>query len=247
MKNEKLRTSNIILKALNEDYYVLKAENGVYDVRNTHLTPDSGWSGYFRVYCKASMKKSVIFNDKKYTNVSLLLDAVKEYNNSLFFPSMYYDPMYNKAYLEESKIDYYLKELGFSLSEKSIYNGSSYIYSNEFGKGMLRINVFPNREYKGNSDIAGELSLYFNENTCTHIEYKNGEDAVSYINSLITTTSSINIGCFLNVMRALRGELNKMTNAKVSDITNILDIKMKDYREEMIPILEKILEKLKEE
>jgi hypothetical protein len=142
---------------------------------------------------------------------------------------------------------YYLKELGFSLSENFVYNGSSYIYSNEFGKGMIRINIFPNREYKGDSDIAGELSLYFNENTCTHIEYKNGEDAVTYINSLITTTCSINVGCFLNVMRALRGELNKMTNAKVSDVTNILDIKTKDYREEMIPILEKILEKLKEE
>lgn len=243
MYNKDLKTSNIILNELNERYFVYasfshKKSEHLYCVMSaeTHCF-------IFCVNCVVRDKSCVLFNGVKYYNVDKLLDAVSEYNKSLFFPAECYYPDGNVSYCEEQKIDWYLSHvLGFSRGECGYGYLSKYVFKDKFGKVLTSI-LFEVEKDK----TCGNITKSFGDGSCV-IPFSNAEDAIKKINSLISCDCGILLSDSVSVLKNISGGFGSVGDSKINTISNILKgIEGVPAKEVLIDMLESVLLVLKED
>ena len=257
MQNEKLRTKNEILTTLNETYYVTKrwecARVQIPNAYDVYYRPEGGGLYFLcTLIAPNTRRKSVIFNDKEYDNIDTLLESVEEYNKTLMFPSRCYDPMYTVWAVESMKISWYLTEkLGMKMGKHDGGIGTSYYLNDNFGKTLFDIsfNMDYESQFKKDKDVnssAGTMVKHFG-NAYLTMTFSDAEDAISQLNSVITAELISNINSSFNVLENFSGNFSSMDNAKITSVEMILQGREKSYKDVVIPILEKLLNTLKNE
>ena len=252
--NEKFKSSNLILNTLNVKYWVYK--RGVFShvkkVDNTfdiYYRPEGGGLDYwFTIIAKPTMKKSVIFNDKSYTNIDTLLGDVEIFNKSLMFPSRCYDPMYMDWAREETKISWYLRKLGMKL------DGGGYSLKDVMGKEVIHLNFemnYNNRwggDYKERKDsTAGYILRSYGDSGWINLDFDNAEDAVAKINSLLSTQLITDINTDFDVLSKITGTFDSLKNANIESIELMLKGQKIKYRDKVLPILKQLVEAFESE
>lgn len=250
MVNEKLKTTNEILKVLNESYFVCKAYNGEKGEYDVYANDDKcGRQFVCRVIVSNTAKKSVIYNGAKYTNTDKLINDVKKFNDSLFFPADCYDPNLRKSYKEEQKINWYLTKV-LKMKHGSWEDGvrDKYVMQNVYGDPILTISYRMDYNYEDNEENTGSGLIYRGLNGGSFISqaFKDAKEAVNIINTIIGVESIVNLNNSMEALTNLKGGFDDMKNVKVETIETVLYGGGQKYKDKVIPILENLLKKLKE-
>ena len=250
MVNEKLKTTNEILKALNESYFVCKAYNGEKGEYDVYANDDKcGRQFVCRVIVSNTAKKSVIYNGVKYTNTEKWINEVNKFNDSLFFPADCYDPNFRKSCKEEQKINWYLTKV-LKMKRGSWEDGArdEYIMRNVYGDPILTISYRMDYNYGANEEDTGSGLIYSGLNGGSFISptFKDAEEAVNIINTIIGVESIVNLNNSMEVLTNLKGGFDDMKNVKVETFETVLYGGGQKYKDKVIPILENLLKKLKE-
>lgn len=137
MINTKLRTSNTMLKKINEQFPVMELF-GVGQTKTKFIiyeNIDGGWENVtldkMRYICDVDIdpanKKAVKWHDKEYTDVEVLMTDVFAYNDTLDFPAWTYNPQFAANYNNNAKIWWYLtKKLNFKDDKNDCYYIGNY-------------------------------------------------------------------------------------------------------------------------
>jgi len=247
--NKLFKSSNTLLSTLNTGYWVCKrndfAEEKVANLYDVYISPEGGGLDYFfSVTAKPTMKKSVIFNDKSYTDVDQLITDVTEYNKTLAFPSRCYDPMTLPYCNEERKIHWYLTNvIGMKMNWESNY--STYRLNNSMGDEIVCISF--DMDYR----TDGEKNKYSTSgrivrgihNAWVSLSFSNAEEAVSQINSLVSTQLIVDVNSGIEVLTRLSDSFSSLKDAEIQNIDMILSGQKEKYRDKVLPILRQLIEK----
>ena len=246
--NEHLKTSNEILKELNKIYFVCglfvntdKTKYMAYDM------PDGGGMNHvFTMTVKPSSKKSVEFNRKRYTDVKILLADVEEYNKTLPFPAKLYDPNMRSSYIDEARIVWYLTEkLGLKANVDNVYE-----VCNMYNEPIMHFSVKPKHWYDEEEkpkDNIGMIIRTIGQGSWISMGYTSAEDAIMQINSLIASEATINAMKSIDLIKNLDGGFSSLDDAKISSWQAWLSGNENKYKNTLIPVLEKLLNTLKNE
>lgn len=253
--NDDLKTSNVILKELNEKYFVTKTFNPTIPKEGgieylVYEEYDNIKMGNF--YCKVvkvgTAKKSILFNGRKYNSTGALLEAVEKYNSELPFPARLYDELSNKYHQTYAQIQWYLTEaIGFVKEFSEWREGDSFILKNVYGDAITKLSIA----------MDAEKDVYDRDTTSGNIikktgvgwiyfPFKDAEDAVSVINSIVSGEVIPTFNDLFEILSKMRGNFSNLDNAKYGDLQDFLNGTQKKYTEFIIPKLEELLVKLKE-
>lgn len=248
--NKYLKTSNVILNTLNENYYVSqqgiltgKGVKGVYDV---YAQPEGGGIDFLcSLTIKPTAKKSVIFNDKTYKDIDTLFADMDAFNKTRLFPSFCYDPMKYPHANEECKIDWYLRtKLGMTVHWNN--NLDTYCLRNATGDEIFRISYEMDYHRKNSNEkdvISGYLMRDLGGSSWVKLDFKDAEDAVSMINSFLSIQIVTDLNRHFDVLSKLSGSFNSLKDANIVSIENFLSGRKEDYREKVLPILKELISK----
>lgn len=249
MINERFKSrSNEVLNELIElGYYLTKPFTIDSNEHNgevwVYMTPTGGGLEYKFTVEIGSRKKSVEFNGNNYDNAESLLKAVDAWANGLMFPTNCYDPSYNKRYCTELKVHHVLNHIyGYEYNAES-FSMNSFVRRNSFGEVVSTLYL------KYNEDGSGQICKTYSRNTTsfTEVPFKDGEEAASIINSLLLIEASANMDDFITIVKNIDvNNIGSMKDAKTVDTTNFLNVKITDYKDEVLPKLEELVKKLKE-
>lgn len=249
MINERFKSrSNDVLNELIElGYYLTKPFTIDSDEHKgevwVYMTPTGGGLKYEFTVEVGSRKKSVEFNGNNYDNVESLLKAVDVWANGLKFPAECYDPSYTKRYCTELKVHHVLNDIyGYEYNTEN-FSMNSFVRRNSFGEVVSTLYL----EY--NEDGSGQICKTYSRNTTsfTEVPFKDGEEAASIINSLLLIEASANMDDFITIVKNIDvNNIGSMKDAKTVDTTNFLNVKITDYKDEVLPKLEELVKKLKE-
>lgn len=251
--NMKFKSSNLILNELNKSYYVTKRHvNGITlnDTYDVYLHPDNGELDFIcSVISKSSRQKSVVFDNKSYGNVDELIGAVTTYNNTLMFPSKFYDPATIGSVNADRKIDWYLsKKLGMDRYDDLYhYQNNNYLLKNAYGEKIISVKY--EMDYSSHNDdknaTSGTIYHIIDDNSFIDVSFSDAEDAVKKLNSLLATDAFLSLKPLIDLCDKFDTKFSNMDGATINKVTNVLGIESNSYKEKIIPILEKILSELK--
>lgn len=115
-------------KEIETKFYLIKHEGKSY---NAYYKDISGITSVFKYAGVFTISgSSCIFNNEKYKDIDSLYNAVEEYNNSLEYPSDFYDPTIRNVINESRRLDYYIKSLGFEKKDTSYHGNNIYVLYN---------------------------------------------------------------------------------------------------------------------
>ena len=245
--NDSLRTSNVILKELNETYYVTKpfspSGNGddydflVYDA------PDGGGLDFiFGVLVKKGNKKKVIFNGVDYSDVETLLKDVETYNSSLMFPSKLYDPNYRKDFINRERISWYLENvLGMKFADY-IWGSRGQIYKKTgiYGEEITNIS------FEVDEDGKGKIYRKVSGSSWVEMPFDTVSDAIQAINGILSPEICANVNDYLDMLGKMTSYGLSLKNAEAIKVNfSTLEVIHSDFRKQAIEKLEQVLEQLK--
>lgn len=244
-KNKYLKTKNVILNKLNTTHYVTvpfdkdanKNEFIVYS-----LPEGSGMNFEFCVTASKSATKSVVFNGNRYTDTESLWEAVKEWHGTLMFDPSCYDPHCRKAYAVERKLDWYLRKcLGLSNGRDT----SLYVLKNIYGEPIVHISFEVKHKDVETDEGDGFIFRSIDAGSWVSEKFTSAEDAVSKINSIISTECVTTVMYGMDVLKKLRGGFDSLDDAKYSSWQRWLTGNEVSYKENIIHVLENLLNTLK--
>ena len=252
MKNENLKTSNSILKKLNETYYVTKRwecsiiqEKDAYDIYEKPV--EGGLNFLFTAIVPSSRKKTILFNSKEYRDIDVLLKDVEAFNATRMFPSYTYDPTYILSANEEKKIHWYLtKKLGMEMGRES------YHLYDDFGNVVFSLlyEMDCNKRFSPTGErnsTSGYIMHELKGSAWVHTPFDNAEDAVSKIDTFMATEITNGIYARFKVIEKMNGNFNSLDDAKITSMDLALKGQTISYKDSVIPVLEKLLKTLKGE
>ena len=240
MINGKLRTSNKLLKELNETYYVYKcfSVDNVYNVMHEDTRMH-----YFHVKIDVKRKSVVKFNGVEFEDTNSLLNAVEEYNKTLFFPSWFFDVDGKPSYMEENKIEWYLTDkLGFERhrGRSGLSHRGLYVLKDDFDRELSSISFRMDKD-----SLSGTIYKYFGERF-TDIHFDNAEEAVNIINSFVIFEGGLYIRKVFKTIGKICGEYGSLKGAKLRSMDDFIKgFEGEDLKEKMIASFEKALEALR--
>lgn len=253
--NVNFKSSNDILRALNNEYWVCKrgklieSENtNVYDI---YTQPEnSGTEYFFSVTAKPTMKKSVTFSGKNYNDVATLIGDVKVYNETLTFPSRCYDPMCLPWANEEMKIHWYLtKVLNMEMDYKGLTTIGTYCLKNALGGEIFHVTFemdYP-KSSKDKYSTAGSFFRNLGHERWVRINFDDADDAVAKINSLISVQLIADINSNFEVLSNMTGKLSSLKDVDVESIDSILKGQKEKYRDKVLPVLKDLVKAFENE
>lgn len=250
--NENFKCGNELLKELNAgDYYVNKSfpvrgddRKYMYDIYKGENEMELKYQ--FSVKVTSGCRKSVLFNDVKYRDVDTLLEAVRQYHSTLFFPSSLYEPSFNEWARTTNKIHWYLTEkLGMKETSNTYVPEVTYELTNLYGEKLLTLNIAVNESGdRNNSD--GTIVRYLSDWRFISMKFDNAEDAVRKINTLFISETTLNISKHLEAFNNIDTSLlSRLEDATINKLDTSLNKTVENYAEKIIPVLEKVLEQLK--
>ena len=244
-KNTSLRTNNTILNRLNETYYVTKPyalhqEKKDSGQNNTYLayeTPIGGGLKFvFSVEKKLNAKTTVYFNKKRYSDVELLMKAVKEYNETLPYPSYTYDPYLNRDYVMGERIKWYLTEvLGYRRTNDT--NTLTLIGGFEMPLSTILYEIKRGKKY------LSKKTGYDGGYAC--IEFDDEDDAILKINTISITEVSCGFEKLQKLLESIRGGFGNLDGSKILTMDGIFKGDAISFKEKVIENLENVLKNLK--
>ena len=245
--NKYLRTKNVLLNELNKEYYVtVPFTTLTKEERNTYLIyemPEGGGLDYlFGV--KKNGNNSVVFNDTTYTDIKALLDDAEKYNSTLEFPPRCYDPNMTEWAREEMKILNLLRtKMGFKQGSWNEPDGNSYKLKNEFGTVLSSIRFEMNHDNGG-----GKIFKNLGKDSWIATEFKDANDAVKIINSIITGELVSNIYESVRALNCIGINFSNLDGVREYDTNYLIStiVRPKYFKDSLIPKLETLIEKLKE-
>jgi len=259
MVNKELKTNNVILNQLNEEYYVCRSRD--FSTLSEHPAneyviyekPAGGGLYYIGAVLKTSNPQKVRFDGKLYSDKDALMGAVSAYNDARPFKSGCYDPMYRPAYNALEMIREYMERMGFVYDTWNRGNGSVFTKKDMHGREIFR--------------LAVELDI-FDDKVNTTIVQKNGaekeiymkangvDDTISSINVLVLAEASALYQSAASAIMAMSDSYNSMNGVKEFDPNRFMASLFtdgteasgsRDFKQDLIDRLEKALKAIKGE
>ena len=226
-----------LYKIFGEKYNLIDHEGVyiLYDKERQGKRSTQLYLGYF----KLSEDNKFSFNEKCYSTVDELVEAMNVYNETLPFEAEIYNPMFVKHYKIECALHDYLESLGF----KHAFGGNSTYYLEDYYEQKictLAVNVTQDT-------TEGYISrLIPGSDKWTESSFTDLDSAIGAVNTILAMYCiSIN-SITVNV-------LDKLTNSRVSEVFDVsFDVKSlttytEDTKQKTIEKLEKESKRLKGE
>lgn len=247
-----LKTSNMVLKKLNERYYVstVLTEKKKKPTRFlVYDAPDTGGLYFmFEVEAKPTSMKCVMFDGHRYDDVDKLVAAAQRYNEeTLFFPSFCYDPNTRAQHACWQKINWYLTErLGFEhpLNYLKCTDTNSYVLMNIWKEPACGLHVDIKDDF--NSDnIDGKIRRWLPGDRWIEMTFANVEEAIEKINTMVTAELLFDINTRIKSLEQIDGNFSNMEDVEIINAKNPLNPTYEKVNDTLIPMLEKLLAELK--
>lgn len=187
---------------------------------------------------------SYVFNNKKYSDLLELKNAVAEYNTKLEYAPETYDPFLTEEARTNMRIDTYLEQLEFK--SKYAYKGSCYEITDMYGLSIIKLNVFFDDDNDIKNECNGTILIHLKNSAWIESRFKNIEEAITAINSIVKTNLFVIAAKCHNAIEKSIRTLN-LDNVQMVDASNLFNIKTKSMKEDLIAELEKTLKELKEQ
>lgn len=259
MVNKKLKTNNVILNQLNEEYYVCRSRD--FSILGEHPAneyliyerPPGGGLYYIGAVLKTSNPQKVRFEGKLYSDKDALMSAVSACNDARPFKSGCYDPIYRPAYNASEMIREYMERMGFAYDAWNRGNGSMFTKRDMHGREVFSLCV--------------ELDM-FDDEVNTTIVQKNGagkqiymkakgvDETISTINVLVLAEASALYQSAASAIVAMSDSYNSMNEVKEFDPNKFMASLFtdgeeasgsRDFKQDLIDRLEKALKAIKGE
>lgn len=172
-----------------------------------------------------------VFMDNRYRSLDALMESVGEYHRTLMFPPWLYDAMYDKKYLIETQLYYYLVEkLGFVHSKKGFELDNRYVLS----AGATEIEVSVERH-------DDEVAICYNYGQfAMRTPVSSTDEAMNTINAYIILKLSETFKSYVEIPKKLMIPDTKVPDTKGVK-TNLSDFNVYEMRESLKSRLEEIL------
>ena len=246
MINKKLRTSNTMLKKINEQFPVMEAFS-TKQAKNKFIiyeNVDCGWDNVtldkMHYICDVDIdpanKKTVMWRGKEYTDVEVLMTEVFAYNDTRDFPAWTYDPQFAANYNNGSKIWWYLtKKLNFKDDKNDCY------YIGNFDDSPLK--CFVEISWNDSSPIAVSYKIF---GQTFYQSFDDVKELCESVSSMLTLAVSDHVATTFELTRNFPDDIvcGKLDNIKEFNMNNF---EVKSAKDKLVAHLENILSRLKSE
>ena len=247
--NQSLRTANVLLKKLNETYYVSESINDkcAYSIHEHN----SAYGNHYIASVIKTDNKHLEYNGKSYSDTESLIKDITEYNGTLQFPADYYNPDYRLWASVDMKINWYLSSyLGMTRHTNGVsYDTNEYVLRDSLGDLITSIsyNVYHDNSDNGRTEGSGTITKTTSDGKWISTPFKDAEDAVRQINTFMCSDMLMKGKMAFDMLDKVRGNFSDMKDAKVYDKNDLFRSIMNpdSFKEKIIPILEDLLSKLK--
>lgn len=192
-------------------------------------------------YCgSVSLKHGKVrFNEKSYSDVESLDNALLKYAETLPYPIATYNPSLNEFCRVEDQLTYVLtNKFKFCMSSETGAGYCGQFYVRKVGPNIgLRLGI---RNTDAGIDLSLRYGKYYFDQTVTTTE-----DGLAYINSMINTVVLMSAKDMVELLSNCSGNTSSDIDAFVDSNTNILGFERVDFKTLMISTLEEQLKALK--
>ena len=247
--NEKLRTSNNVLKTLNTRLYVWPSFTDDLHF-SIHDIPDETQTLLDTYIATVSIEKGekskVTYNGKEYKvgDIDTLIEDFRAYNKTLPFPANTYNPALRLSARVEMQIGWHLRTIGFKYVNEWKGDKGYFLYDSNM-KTIMGLDFVV--EDEGNGTIFMFTDSTYNFISC---KFKTAEEAMSIINSFVVANLAMIADKCIETIGMCGTRLSPLSDATEHDMKNtisaILGTNTKRYIDTIYPMLKKLVNKIEE-